>query len=254
MILFFDIGNTITSISCLHEHTKRTYWNISSIPRTEDEYIVLLNQLFESKGFSLTTIHAFVISSVVPEYTNTLHHVASNYFHCKILELKAGVRTGIHIRLHDSHTVGSNLIACAAAAYERYKNGVVIIDCSTATTLSVVDPRGNFLGGTISAGLEISKDAIINGTAKLSSIPLQAPKQYLGKSTSEALQSGIVLGHAALIDGLLEHILKELNFIPEKILLTGYHTKLLKSHLKHSIEEYPHLLFDGLMHIYTINS
>ena len=221
--------------------------------KTEDEYAVDIKNILNFYSLDCEKIEDCIISTVVPSVGKSISHAVSKLFHIVPLMLGPGVKTGLNIKIDNPAQLGADLVAGAVGAFDAYNMPCVIIDMGTATTISVLDKSGAFLGGVISAGVKLTLKALVENTAQLLSIPIEAPKSVIGSNTVECMQSGLVYGTAALLDGLLDKISDQLGETPT-IVATGGLSKDIISLCKNNIIYNENLLLDGLRVIYEKNN
>lgn len=211
MFLAVDVGNTHTVIGVLEGRRVAEQWRLSSgRERTEDEFRFLLVGLLESGGYRMGDFEGAAMSSVVPPAAAALQP-ALEHLVGRVLAVGPGVRTGMAIKIDNPREVGADRVVNSAAARSRYGAPVVVVDFGTATTFDVVDAAGDYIGGVIAPGLEVSMEALVSATAALRRVDLTPPRSVVGKGTVEAIQSGLLYGYAGLVDGILERILEHLN-------------------------------------------
>ena len=215
MILAIDTGNTHTVIGCMEidgeiEHIMR----IESNPyKTEYEYAANMKLILELNGVNLQKIEGAVISSVVPPLTVILKKAVKLITGVDALVVGAGVKTGLPIMIDDPGTIASDLVATAVAAKEYYPLPCIIIDMGTATTVTVVDQKGRYIGGAILPGVDLSMDALTRGTSLLPKIEIVPPNKVIATNTVECMKAGIIFGSAGAIDGVLDRF-TEIQKIP----------------------------------------
>ncbi len=211
MLIAIDVGNTQTVIGIYAADVLKRHWRISTYPRkTSDEWAVTLSELITINSGTLKELDAAVISSVVPEVTQALEAMCAKTLNIKPLIVAPGIETGISIMTEDPTAVGADRIANATATYAEYGGPAVVVDFGTATTFDVISADGEYLGGAIVPGLEISLDALFARAARLSEIDIEFPERVIGKNTVESLRSGIVYGYAGQIDAMVDRIAEEL--------------------------------------------
>jgi len=221
MLLAVDIGNTNTGFGLFDGATLRVDWRCETrAARTEDEYAVLLGALFARAGLELGRVKAGIISSVVPPATAPVER-----FFARTLGLSPHVvgpdsRTGLEVLYENPRDLGADRLVNAVAAQTRFPQGAVVVDFGTATKFDVVTDRGQYAGGIIAPGLGIAAEALVGRTARLPRVELRFPAQAIGRTTVASLQSGLMLGYSALVEGLLARIRAELSFSP-RVLATG---------------------------------
>lgn len=213
LLLAVDIGNTQTVLGLFDGPDIREVWRIAtSTQRTPDEVAVLVDDLFRMRGISGTSVDVVIVASVVPSLTAAFNPVAIKFTGSPALTVGPGLKTGLPIELDNPHEVGADRIANAVAAREYYGAPAIVVDFGTATNIDVVSPSGAYLGGVISPGLETSATALFSRAARLSAIDLEFPESPLGRSTRSAVQSGLMFGEAAKVDGLVRAIWADLGY------------------------------------------
>lgn len=213
MILAVDIGNTNIVIGCIEQ--KKIYFveRVSTdISKTELEYVVEFKTLLDLYQIEMKKITGCIIASVVPPLNNVVKMAMEKLFHISPLLVGPGVKTGLNILMDNPGQVGSDLIVNAVAGLQYYGAPIIMIDMGTATTISVVDEKKNYIGGMILPGVKVSLDSLVNRTSQLPKISLEAPKKVIGRNTIDCMKSGIVMGQAACIDGMIERIWEELGY------------------------------------------
>src|SRR6185436_16217163 len=254
MLLVVDIGNT-NVVMGLYEGEKlvQTFRVATVRSRTEDEYAVLLQQLFSLRQLSSKSVTGSIIASVVPQLTDVMVSAIRQAVGREPLIVGPGVKTGISVLYDNPQDVGADRIVDAVAAYARYQTGVIIVDFGTATTFNCVSPKGEYLGGVIVPGVKVSLEGLIQSAAKLRPVELTAPPHVLGRNTTHALQSGVIHGYAAMVDGLVDRLIEELGF-PCRVIATGGLSSLIGKHAKR-IEEFDlNLTLEGLRILYERNT
>jgi type III pantothenate kinase len=221
MLLAIDVGNTnivfglFDGANLMHQFRAET-----SRGRTADEYAVLLRQLLAMNGVGHELIQAAIVASVVPALTDPMVDLVRRAFGVEALVVGPGMRTGMAILYENPREVGADRIVNGVAAFERYQRAVIVVDFGTATTFDCVSPKGEYLGGVIAPGINISADALFARAARLPRVEVAKPPRVVGRTTQHSMQSGIVFGYVALVDGLVEQIVAELAF-PCRVLATG---------------------------------
>jgi type III pantothenate kinase len=204
MLLAIDVGNTQIVIGLFREADLLDHWRIATVAdRTSDELALLVRQFLGWHGFSPEELTGIAVSSVVPRLTAALREMVDRYFRFSPLIMEPGVRTGMPILYENPKEVGADRIANAVAAYDLYGGPSIIVDFGTATTLDAVSEKGEYLGGSIIPGIEISMDALFGRAAGLRKVELVPPKNIIGKSTAESIQSGAIHGFTGQVDHLV---------------------------------------------------
>ena len=223
MLLAIDSGNTNVVFSVYDGNEPRGMWRCSNDPRrTADEYMVWLMQLMELDGIDRKQIDGAVIASVVPEALFHLVSLCHRYFDCEPLVVgEAGVDLGIEILMDRPEQVGADRLVNAVAAHDRYREPVIVVDFGTATTFDIVDARGNYAGGVIAPGINLSLEALYRAASKLPRVEIRRTEKIIGKATIPAMQSGIFWGYVGLIEGLIQRIRAELGEPTMPVIATG---------------------------------
>jgi type III pantothenate kinase len=221
VLLAVDVGNTHTVLALYEGRRLAHSFRIESAKgRTADELSVLLQQLLSLRGVAPGDVRGSILGSVVPALSEVFVTAARATFQHEMLVVGPGIKTGMPILIDNPREVGADRIVNAVAAYERVRGGVIVVDFGTATTFDCVSPKGEYLGGAISPGVQIAADALFTRAAKLPRIELQKPPRVVGRNTTHAMQSGILYGYVGLVDGLVERLRAELGF-PCRVLATG---------------------------------
>ena len=209
MLVTIDCGNTQTVIGLFNDRELVDHWRIATaVERTSDELALMFQQFLALHGTSDAPITGMVIGSGVPRVTAALREMSERYFGFPALVLEAGVRTGMPILYDEPRNVGADRIANAIGAYDLYGGPTIIVDFGTANTVDAVSEQGEYLGGAIFPGVEISLDALAARAAQLRKVELVRPRSVVGKNTVESLQSGILFGFAGQVDGLVRRIVE----------------------------------------------
>jgi type III pantothenate kinase len=264
VLLAIDAGNTETVVGLYDldglEPTQRSgaedgllaHWRIATeAERTADEMAVLLQGFLALRGFSLDEVEGLAVSSGVPRVKESLRMLADRYLDYEPVVIEPGVRTGIAVLYENPKEVGADRIANAVAAFDLYGGPTIIADFGTATTCDAISDKGEYLGGAIAPGIGISMDALVGRAAALRAVELVEPRNVLGKSTVESIQSGAVYGFAAQVDGLCERIQNELGDCT--IISTGGLAELITPHSKYIERSEPWLTLHGLRLVYEKN-
>jgi type III pantothenate kinase len=210
MLLALDIGNTQTALGLYDGERLVGHWRLTTIAsRTADELRLWLDGLLELEGFDPSDVTGVAVSSVVPKITGTFRAVASKLTSGPVVVVEPGVKTGMPIMIDNPREVGADRVVNAVAGREKYGSPLVVVDFGTSTNFDVVGHEGEYLGGSIAPGLEISTNALISGAAALRNVEFVPPRGAIGKGTVEAIQSGALYGHAGLVDGIVERLVAE---------------------------------------------
>lgn len=256
MLLAFDIGNTNIVIGMFQEDTLLNHWRITSDrQKTYDEYGLLLEQLFQSCGLKRSDVDDVIISSVVPNLTDVFRTVCERYFQIVPLVVGNGLKTGMSIRYDNPKEIGADRIVNAVAAIEQYGAPLIILDFGTATTFCVVNEKKEYLGGAIAPGIGISLNALVEKTAQLPKVEMTVPDKVIGKTTVNAIQSGLLYGYCGLVDGMVKRITAELGCKQEDVTVvaTGGLAEVIHAHSETIGQVDQMLTLKGLLTIYKRN-
>ena len=253
MLLTIDIGNTNITLGAYDDDILCFTARLATAQgTTSDQYAVEIKNILELHGLKADKIEDCIISSVVPSVGGAVCNAVSLLCDIVPLELGPGVKTGLNIKIDNPAQLGADLVAGAVGAISEYTLPCVVIDMGTASTISVIDGNGAYLGGVISAGVRLTLKALTENTAQLPSIDINAPKSVIGSNTVDCMKSGLIYGTAAMLDGLLNRITQELGEKPT-IVATGGLSKDIIVHCEHDIIYNANLLLDGLREIYEKN-
>src|SRR6187551_2950449 len=206
MLLAVDVGNTQTALGLYDDGTLADNWRLATErTSTADELGVLLGGLLDFES-----VDGICLASTVPVLIREWEALAAKWAHAPLLVVGPGVRTGIPIRYDDPREVGPDRIANAVAARERYGAPVIVVDFGTSTNFDIVSRDGDYVGGVLAPGIEISMDALFTRAARLLKVPFEAPERVIGKTTTAGLQSGLVYGFAGQVDGIATRVREEL--------------------------------------------
>ncbi len=248
MLLVIDVGNTNTVVGVYDGDTLKHDWRIRTIrDTTADEFNVLANALFSDKGMNRGDIDKIVISSVVPSAVPILNAFCEKYLGRSPQWINPDcVKKLMPILYNNPNEVGADRIVNAVAAYRKYPTSLIVIDFGTATTLDVISGKGEYIGGAIVPGVMISAEALFQRASRLPRVEIfKAPDRVIGRDTIDSIKSGIIYGNAAMVDGMVARMAREMDTRP-KILATGGLAPLI-AELSESIEKVePALTLDGL--------
>lgn len=253
MILAIDIGNTNIVVGCIDD--EKTYFieRLSTVrTKTELEYAVDLKTVLDIYHIKKTDIEGCIISSVVPQITDIARLAAEKILKKEVMVLGPGVKTGLNIMMDNPGQLGADMVADAVAGLASYQVPFIVIDMGTATTVSVVNDKKQYIGGMILPGVGVSLDALTSRASQLSGISIDAPKHIIGKNTIECMKSGVLYSNAAALDGIVERIEEELGQ-RTTVIATGGLAKKIVSHCKREIILDEDLLLKGLRVIYEKN-
>ena len=211
MILAVDIGNSniviggLEGMEILFEARLRT-----DATKTSDEYCIDLKMILEVYGVQSSQVEGAIISSVVPQVLNSIQTALKKLTGHTALVVGPGLKTGLNIKIENPAQTGADLVVASVAALREHKAPIIVIDMGTATTVTVLDETGAFIGGSICPGVKISLDALTDRTALLPGLQLDQPKRAIGKNTIDCMRSGIMLGTACMLDGLIQRFEEEI--------------------------------------------
>ncbi|HCP48035.1 MAG TPA: type III pantothenate kinase [Deltaproteobacteria bacterium] len=235
MLLVIDVGNTNIVVGVFQGESLAHRFRVQTIPgRTADEFGVLLADLFHHRGVA-PQIRGAIISCVVPDQLHALQQTCRHYFDIDPLIVGPGIRTGLPILAENPREVGADRIVNSVAAYDLVGGGCVVVDFGTATTFDCVSPKGEYLGGAIAPGFQISAEALFRRTSKLPQVEVHRPQKVIGRNTIHSMQSGLYYGYVGLVDGLVGRIMEEMGE-DLRVLATGGLAAVL-SEASHTIDE-----------------
>ncbi len=253
MILTIDIGNTNIVLGIFREQELVKRWRVATEEnKTADEYRVILTNLFEMDGVELSLIKGGIISSVVPPLTHVFTELVKGYIEKRPLIVGPGLKTGISILYDNPREVGADRIANAVGAYQKFRSACIVVDFGTATTFDYISEKAEYVGGLIVPGVEISAEALFAHTAKLPKVEIADPSAVVGRNTLESIQSGLINGYKALVEGIVQRIKEEQNS-RARVIATGGLAPLITRDLQciDVIDE--NLTLWGLYFIYQMN-
>ncbi len=254
MLLAVDIGNTNITLGVFDEEVLLFTARLSTdIHHTADQYAIDIKDVIALHGGRFEDIEDAIICSVVPPVGKAVARAISALCHIIPLELGPGVKTGLNIKIDNPAQLGADLAAGAVGALAEYNMPCIIIDMGTATTLSVLDESGAFLGGAIAAGVNLTLHALTSTASLLPSISIEPPKAAIGRNTAECMRSGLVYGTASMLDGLISRMESELE-MPATVVATGGLSREIIQYCSHNIIYNENLLLDGLRLIYERNN
>ena len=252
-IIAVDIGNTETTVGIGSKDNWDSYRFTTRDTNTPDELLALFNSTFQIKSEVKKDIEGAIICSVVPQATNSFSEAIRKYLNLEPVIVGPGIKTGLKVNIDNPKELGPDRIANSVAGYLITETDTVVIDLGTATTFDVVSKNKEYLGGSIAPGIKISLDALTLKTASLKSVELDTPNKVIGKNTYEAIQSGLIMGHASMIDSMLEKIVLESNLSPGVVITGGLGT-LIQPVLNINSSYEKNLTLDGLEEIYNLNN
>ncbi|MBQ9246552.1 type III pantothenate kinase [bacterium] len=254
MLLTIDIGNTNITLGVFNNDTIVRSWRLSTdITRTEDEYGVFIKNILKEYNLDKEVKYA-VISSVVVQLTEKLQIAVQKYIGIESLIVSHKIKTNVSLKTDIPSQIGADRIANACAAMELYSIPAIVVDFGTATSFDIVNSNKEFIGGIITAGMKIQAEALSSKTSKLPKLNIELAENVIGRNTIDAMLSGIVRGHAAMIDGLLTECEKELGQ-KATVIATGGYSSVISKYLKRKFDYInPDLTLIGLNIIYKLNN
>ncbi len=256
MLLVIDAGNTNVVFAVFDGEALAGQWRISTdARRTSDEYGVWLTQVLEHSGINPKSITDAVLASVVPQSIFDLRQLTKKYFNVELLMIgdpRLTIDTGIGVRIDNPREVGADRLVNAFAAWNRYKCALIVVDFGTATTFDVVNSAGDYIGGIIAPGVNLSLDALQRAAAKLPTVAIQKPAKVIGTNTVGAMQSGIYYGYSGMIEGIAQRIKTEFGG-PMKVIATGGLASLFAKACPVIEHLEPDLTIYGLKELYIMN-
>jgi len=250
-----DIGNTQTVLGLFAGEETRGQWRVATeAHRTADELAVVYAALIEMRGLRLAEVDAMIVSSVVPALARSYRDLASKFFEVPFYSVSSGMKTGLTNRYDDPGSVGADRIVNAVATGRHYGFPAIIVDIGTATTVEAVDADGNYLGGAILTGLNVSLEALVARTAKLPSVDLeQPPPRVIATNTPDSLRSGFIYGYAGALDALIRRSREEMGADSVRVVATGGPAGTVVPYCEEIQEFDPDLTLKGLRVLYEMN-
>ncbi|CAM4105277.1 type III pantothenate kinase [Mesobacillus thioparans] len=253
LIFVFDVGNTNIVLGVYEQEELKHHWRIeTNRHRTEDEFGMIVKNLFDHVNLSFSDIDGIIISSVVPPIMFSLERMCQKYFRLKPLVVGPGIKTGLDIKYENPREVGADRIVNAVAAIHEYGSPLIIVDFGTATTYCYINEHNQYMGGAIAPGIGISTEALYSRAAKLPRIEISRPDDVIGKNTVSAMQAGILYGYVGQVEGIVKRM-KDKSAAPTKVIATGGLANLIaqESNVIDVVE--PFLTLKGLQLIYKRN-
>jgi type III pantothenate kinase len=253
MLLAIDIGNTNLTIGLYEGDQLAYHWRLATDHlRMPDEYGMQLLGLLGHAGRTLADLTGISLSSVVPPLTGSVTQACREYLKQEPLVVDTGIKTGIRIRYEDPKAVGADRVCDAVAVMNLYGGPACVIDFGTATTFNALTKEGDYLGGAITAGINLAAEALFTRAAKLAPIDLQRPPSVIGRNTTHAMQSGLIFGHVSMVEGMVERFRRELG--PDmKVIATGGLAEIVAKETPVIQIIAPWLTLDGLRFVWELN-
>lgn len=253
MLLAADLGNTHAVFGAFEGEALLAEFRISSHPpRTADEWGGAMRHLFELKSLDPSAVDAASLCSVVPPQTGAVVEAIEKYFGVSPLVVGPGVRTGMPILYEPPQDVGADRIVNAVAAYHRAPGALIVVDLGTATTFDAISSRGEYMGGAIAPGIQIGADSLFARAARLPRVEVRKPPSVIGRTTVHSIQSGLYFGYAALVNGMVERMKREIGG-EVRVFVTGGLGATLASDLGGVEAVVPNLTLEGLRLVYQKN-
>ena len=261
MVLTVDIGNSSITVGLFRENEEKQDGELlckskysTDTRKSADEYAALIYNTFTINSIRTEDIDAVILASVVPQLTQVIREALSKIVSARIYLLGPGLKTGLNIRTDDPSQLGADIVADAVGALSITDAPCVIIDVGTATSVFAIDKNRAIIGGAIAPGVRVSLDSLKNSTSQLPSVSLSAPKGVLGKNTDDAMRSGLIYGHAFMIDGMINALADEMGKAQITAVITGGLAHTLLPCLKNKVIYSEDLTLLGLYKIYQNNS
>jgi type III pantothenate kinase len=255
MLLAIDIGNTTVAVGVFEGSILRRTWRFrTEREKTCDEFSLDIRAALGFAGIPTEDIKAVILSSVVPPLTPVFQSLSQDLFGCRALVVGPGIKTGMPILYENPLEVGADRVVASLAAYEKHGGPCIVVDFGTATTFDAVSARGEYLGGAIAPGIQISAEALYLKTARLPRIEIRKPARAIGKTTVASMQSGIYLGYVGLVGHIIAEIRRELGDDPKvKVVATGGFATQIAPELPDIDVLEPDLVLDGLRIVFERN-
>lgn len=254
MILTIDVGNANIVIG-LVKHDKILFDAKlrTDITKTSDEYCIDLKMLMDVYKIQTEQIQGSIIASVVPQVLNSMQSAVRKLTGKSALVVGPGLKTGLNIQIENPSQTGADLVASAVAALQEHEAPLIIVDMSSTTTMTVLDKNGTLIGGSIGPGVKMSLDALTDRTALLPGLQLDQPRKVIGRNTTDCMRSGVMLGAACMVDGMVERMEQELGY-RATVIATGSIARFIVPMCRRDVIYDKDLLVKGLAALYRENS
>lgn len=253
MLLTIDIGNTNLTLGLYEGDQLGAHWRLATDNnRMPDEYGLQFLGLLQNAGKTLNDIHGISLASVVPPLTARVIQACREYLKQEPLIVDAGIKTGIKIRYEDPRAVGADRVCDAVAVMKFYGGPACVVDFGTATTFNAITKEGEYLGGAITAGVNLAAEGLFTHAAKLPRIDLQRPPSVIGRNTVHAMQSGLLFGYVSMVEGMVARFRSELGS-DMKVIATGGMAEIIAKETQVVNHIAPWLTLDGLRIIWELN-
>jgi type III pantothenate kinase len=253
MLLTIDIGNTNLTLGLYEGEQLGAHWRLATDNnRMPDEYGLQFLGLLQNAGKTLKDIHGISLASVVPPLTGRVIQACREYLKQEPLVVDAGIKTGIKIRYEDPKAVGADRVCDAVAVLKFYGGPACVVDFGTATTFNAITKEGEYLGGAITAGVNLAAESLYTRAAKLPRIDLQRPPSVIGRNTIHAMQSGLLFGYVSMVEGMVARFRSELGS-DMKVIATGGMAEIIAKETQVVNFIAPWLTLDGLRIIWEFN-
>lgn len=254
MLLTIDIGNTNVTMGVFRGEELVATWRLATdTHRMPDEYALLIRSLLPLKDVAPHDIHCIALCSVVPPLTRVFEEMSTAYFGIDPLVVGTGTRTGVRILYENPRDVGADRVVDAAAAFTLYGGPIIVVDFGTATVFDAVSQDGDYLGGAIASGINLTAEALFERTSQLRRVELVPPKTAIGRNTAASIQSGIIFGHVGMVEAMVRRFKAEIGE-DTKVVATGGMAPLIQKETSIFDAVNPDLTLIGLRLIYQMNS
>ena len=252
-IVAIDVGNSETTVGVGNNLSWKSYRYTTRKTITSDELFMMFKTTIDPESINDENLDGSIICSVVPQITDSVIEATKRFTSKIVKNVGPGIKTGLKVNIDNPKELGPDRIANSVGGFKMAKKTVVIIDLGTATTFDIVNNKKEYLGGSIAPGIKISLEALTSKTSSLKSVEISNPKSVIGKNTYEAIQSGLILGHASMIDSMLEKIILEIDLEPT-IIITGGLGEIIQPILNIETIYSKDLTLNGLEEIYFLNN